>query len=519
MNLQRCRSWFALFSGALLALVASGCGSGYSNTPNPVGSIIATQNPLVAQYNVTIPGQNLGAWVEFGPDTNYGMQTSTTAGATGFGQQTVGILVAGMKPSTTYHMRARVNWYGGGQWVDQDQTFKTGALPAGLIVPTLGITRPGNLEPSGGVELVDITPQGPSKHYLDTFVADLDGNIIWYYDVGVGHSAFPIRPMTNGHFIVGLATGLDSSEIREIDLAGNTIRDVTLAQINQALQNNGYSFSLTAFHHDVIVLPNGHWITIAQTVQSFTDLPGYPGTTNVSGDVVIDIDLNGNVVWAWSAFDHLDVNRHLFGLPDWTHSNALVYTPNDGNLLLSMRNQSWVLKLDYANGLGSGNVLWRLGNGGDLALAGGDPGQWFYAQHFPNPININGPQITVAVFDDGNQRVLNDNGVLCGTPNYASCYSRATVYQIDESTKTVSLDWYFLNSLFTPWGGSIGQLANGNIEFAMSQPFLPNDPAASLVQEVTQTTNPTLVWQMTISGSNAYRAYRIPSLYPGVAWQ
>ena len=279
MNLQRCRSWFTLFSGALLALVASGCGSGNSNTPNPVGSIIATQNPLVAQYNLTIPGQNLGAWVEFGPDTNYGMQTSTTAGATGFGQQTVGIFVAGMKPGTTYHMRAHVNWYGGGQWVDQDQTFKTGALPAGLIVPTLAVTRPGNLEPSGGVELVDITPQGPSKHYLDTFVADLKGNIIWYYDVGVGHSAFPIRPMTNGHFIVALATGLDSAEIREIDLAGNTIRDISLAQINQALQNNGYPFTLAAFHHDVIVLPNGHWITIAQTVQSFTDLPGYPGTS------------------------------------------------------------------------------------------------------------------------------------------------------------------------------------------------------------------------------------------------
>ena len=233
---------------------------------------------------------------------------------------------------------------------------------------------------------------------------------------------------------------------------------------------------------------------------------------------MIDIDLNGNVVWAWSAFDHLDVNRHLFGLPDWTHSNALVYTPNDGNLLLSMRNQSWVLKLDYENGLGSGNVLWRLGNGGDLSLAGGDPGQWFYGQHFPDALKINGPQMTLAVFDDGNQRVLNDNGVLCGTPNYASCYSRATVYQIDESTKTVSLGWDFLNSLFTPWGGSIGQLANGNIEFDMPQPF-PQDPAASLVQEVTQTTNPTLVWQMTISGSNAYRAYRIPSLYPGVTWQ
>ena len=523
MKIRRLKTWSALFSGVLLTFLTVGCGgSGSSGTSNPESSITATQNPLVAQYNLTlpIPSKNLGAWVEFGTDTTYGRQTSMTATTTSLGPQTIGILVAGMKPSTTYHMRAHVNWYGGGSWVDQDQTFKTGALPGGdLIVPILAATRPTNLAPAAGVELIDITPQGPSKHYLDTFVTDLKGNIIWYYDVGVGHSAFPIRPMTNGHFIVSISTGLDAAEIREIDLAGNTIRDVTVAQINQGLQNNGYSFSLTAFHHDVIVLPNGHWIAIAQTVQSFTDLPGYPGVTNVSGDAVIDIDLNGNVAWAWSAFDHLDVNRHLFGLPDWTHSNALVYTPNDGNLLLSMRNQSWVLKIEYENGLGSGNVLWRLGNAGDFTLSGNDPGQWFYAQHFPAPVNINGSQMTVAVFDDGNQRVLNENGVLCGTPGYDSCYSRATVFQLDESTKTASVGWAFRNSLFTPWGGSINQLANNNVEFDMPQPFLPQDPAASLIQEVTQTTNPTLVWQMTITGSNAYRAYRIPSLYPGVAWQ
>src|ERR1700693_1762589 len=53
------------------------------------------------------------------------------------------------------------------------------------------------------------------------------------------------------------------------------------------------------------------WISIV-TSREFTDLPGYPGVTNVVGDALINIDLNGNVAWAWSAFDHgLDINRHL----------------------------------------------------------------------------------------------------------------------------------------------------------------------------------------------------------------
>jgi hypothetical protein len=522
MNIGRFRLQFALFSSALCTLVTLGCGSGI-NYANPETSITATQNSLVAQYNVTLPRKEGSVWVEFGRDTSYGKQTSVTAGTTGFGQS-ISILVAGMQPNTTYHMRAHVDWYAGLSWVDQDQTFTTGALPnknlaspgGPLVLPTLTVTRPTpSLQPSGGVELVDLTNQGIT-HFLDTFVTDLQGNIIWYYDVGAGKYAFPIRPIANGHFLVGVGSGLDGFLLREIDLAGNTIREISIAQINQGLQNKGYSFNIFNFHHDVIMLPNGHWIALAETVENLTDLPGYPGVTGVVGDALIDIDPNGNVAWVWSAFDHLDVNRHLFGLPDWTHSNAIVYTPNDGNLLLSMRNQSWILKIDYENGTGSGNILWRLGNEGDFDLPGGST-QWFYGQHFPAPVTINGPQMTLAVVDDGDLRVLDDKGDVCGAPGTEACYSRATIYQIDESTKTASLDWQFSPGLYTFWGGSINQLANGNVEFDLSEPF-PQDPTSSLVTEVTQTDNPAIVWQMTIQGSNAYRAYRIPSLYPGVAW-
>jgi arylsulfate sulfotransferase len=162
--------------------------------------------------------------------------------------------------------------------------------------------------------------------------------------------------------------------------------------------------------------------------------------------------------------------------------------------------------------------LWRLGDAGDFALSGGDPRQWFYAQHFPSPVTISGSQMTLAVFDDGNERVLDEDGNVCGTESNEACYSRATVFQIDEDKKIASLDWEFLPDLYTFWGGSINQLANGNVEFDMSEPY-PQDPTASLVAEVTQTANPAVVWQMTIKGSNAYRAYRIPSLYPGVSWQ
>jgi Arylsulfotransferase (ASST) len=38
-------------------------------------------------------------------------------------------------------------------------------------------------------------------------------------------------------------------------------------------------------------------------------------------------------------------------------TRTVVYSHDDGNLLLSMRHQSWILKIDYENGTGSGNSL------------------------------------------------------------------------------------------------------------------------------------------------------------------
>ena len=71
------------------------------------------------------------------------------------------------------------------------------------------------------------------------------------------------------------------------------------------------------------------------------------------------------------------IDRHLQGMPDWTHSNALSYTA-DGNLLLSVRHQSWIVKIDYSNGSGLGISWWKLGDEGDFTLLGGDRSQWFY---------------------------------------------------------------------------------------------------------------------------------------------
>ena len=79
-----------------------------------------------------------------------------------------------------------------------------------------------------------------------------------------------------------------------------------------------------------------------------------------------------------------------------------------------------------------------------------------------------------------------------------------------------TLLWQDLPGFYSFWGGSIGVLSNGDVEFTSSDPF--NGPSSPIL-EVTQTNSPQIVWQMNVAGVNAYRGTRIPSLYPGVTWQ
>jgi arylsulfate sulfotransferase len=503
---------------ALFSTLAS-LSCGFGNSTPPLTAVTATANPLVAQYSIQHVHQGLTAWVEFGTDTNYGRQTSLmTNSVTTPGGQTLNVLVAGMLPQTTYHMRAHVDW-AGGSWVDQDHTFTTGAIPTTPALPQIAVPQSSftsaSLPQETGVELLTILST-TGKNIIGDVVTDLQGNVIWYCP----GTAVAIKQMQNGHMMLNIGT-----DLLEVDLTCKVIRDVSVAQVNQSLQSNGYSFTLrqdtgvpggNPFHHDVLVLPNGHWIGLGQVTKTFTDLAGYAGTTEVAGDALVDIDLNGNVVWAWSSFDHLDVNRHpYFSLPDWTHTNAILYTA-DGNLLVSMRAQSWLLKVDYGNGQGSGDILWKLGPDGDFTLLGGDPTQWFYSQHYPNVISSSGSQMVLAFMDNGDYRT-DSSGVQCGTsPTAPACYTRAAMFQVDESTNLATLLWQDIPGCYSFWGGSVDILGNGNVEFDLTT---PTGGPSSQIMEVTQTDSPQIVWQMNISGGNAYRGFRIPSLYPGVTWQ
>jgi arylsulfate sulfotransferase len=232
--------------------------------------------------------------------------------------------------------------------------------------------------------------------------------------------------------------------LQEVDLTGALIWQMTAADLNAALASAtcaGCNITVVGTHHDFVELPNGHLILIAAQQQQNV----FSGSTvTVTGDVIIDLDQNHKPVWLWIEFDHLDVNRQPMGFPDWTHTNAVIYSADDGNLIISIRHQNWLVKVDYANGTGAGDIIWKLGYQGDFTLAGGtDPTDWFYAQHGPSFASTNTTgKFSLGVFDNGNDRVF-PSGVTCGTTGEPPClYSSAQLLDLDETAKTATLTFH-----------------------------------------------------------------------------
>jgi arylsulfate sulfotransferase len=489
------------------------------------GVVSETTNPQVASYSINLPAPGT-MYVEFGDSNAYGFPTSvqTTPSPNG-GQITV--LVAGMRGNTPYHMRAQVVLSDGAEFTDIDHMFTTGQPPESAAVE---VTTTADGAPQPGIEMFNtLRPHETAQ----AFATDLDGNVIWTYSYKGSLEDFvqPIRMLANGHFLVqisyassipvqpgGTIIPATLDEVREVDLAGNTIRSVTEAQVASALSSQGYALELGSLHHDVLPLPNGHLLLLFSASKSFSNLTGFPGTTSVLGDVLVDVNRNFNPDWVWNSFDHLDVNRHPYLFPDWTHSNALLYSADDHNLMLSVRHQNWIIKIDFEDGKGSGNILWRLGEAGDFRLQQGtDPTDWFYAQHGPSFFSSNTTGVfELGVMDNGDDRQF-PAGVVCGVGGAPPClYSTASVLQVDETAMTATLVERYRppGSVYSFFGGNVEPLADGDLEVNFCAA-----PAGALVQELRGPVGGRqVVWQALTKGTNQYRAERLPSLYPGVQW-
>jgi len=164
-------------------------------------------------------------------------------------------------------------------------------------------------------------------------------------------------------------------------------------------------------------------------------MPGSEDRGAVWSDGLHEVTPNGEVIWKWSAADHLDLDVHvmcpLSYRGDWTHMNSCEVLP-DGNTLTSFRNIDTICIIDKA----TGNIKWQWG-----------PGEVSH-QHAPTLLD-NG---NILLFDNGAHR---KDGSLIN-------YSRAV--EVDPATNNIVWEYKgdpprsFYSSLIS----NCQRLPNGN---------------------------------------------------------
>jgi arylsulfate sulfotransferase len=423
------------------------------------------------------------------------------------------VYVSGMMANATYTVRTRM--------MDGDDGGVTGSALA-LTTSSLPIQLP-RIVQTGGTTPASSDILLHAVLNTNAIATDLNGNVVWYVPFML---TLITRPVAGGAFLGIIEDGTKgpSEQIfREFDLTGATLAETNAARVSEQLTDRGMR-PINSFHHEAIRLPDGRYLVMAGTEQIMNDVQG-PGPVDILGDMILVLDANLQVVWAWDAFDHLDPNRQAilgetctypatvacsnFYLAstanDWLHGNSLQLTP-DGNILYSVRHQDWVVKIDYRNGAGSGDILWRMGPDGDFQINSSSVYPWFSHQHDPNFLPDNQ---TLLVFDNGNTRITNGGG---------SGNSRAMVLRIDEQGRTAAVTTETDLGVNSAALGTAEGLTDGGSHFAAGFFTDPDAPPSRITQ----------LYELDASGAiesilrvyaQEYRNIRMSNLYtPPTQW-
>jgi len=456
----------------------------------------STQHPLVALYSAPSCPSGSQMRVRFKlPTDSYWQSTQLKACD---GTHSMNFYIAGMRASSQYQLRQDVI---SGPHVSTGSTllFTTGAIAASL--PSTSAIKP--LEtPSSMEEGVELF-----SPLLGTrpFALDAGLNVIWYAPTT---QVYMTRPVPGGGYLVmyGYTTDLANSGLRQYDLAGNLVKETNVERMNDELSALGMS-PVTAFHHEIRKLANGDYMLLAMT-ELVSSAQG--SSADIAGDMILVLDQNLQLLWAWDSFQHLDVTRKaVLGevcinigaggcvlllasqANDWLHGNSVALAP-DGNIIYSARHQDFVYKIAYENGSGDGHVIWRLGKGGDFTWLSSDPYPWFSHQHDVEYESAT----TLSVFDDGNTRVaFNGPGD-----------SRGQGLNLDEVNKTVT---FVLNADLGSYSSALGsaqRLYNGNYA------FLSGLISGNLTQFSEWNTSGAPVANIQVNAQD-YRGFRLRDLY------
>ncbi len=366
--------------------------------------------------------------------------------AEGATDQVIGLV--GLRASTTYDIAIR----GAPELrrASRRLEFTTGELPRQL--PEINAVALGE-RARRGVTLFDVTPGDEDAEAGGQLVAvDQEGHVVWYHRDT--QTIADVRQLPNGHILYNFG----NIGAREIDVMGNVVREWTTrvrvdhgqtdSHGQETYGDDAIVVDTPRLHHEVSYpLPDGNFLSLSMEIR---DVAGFPegmcpndplpdGPRPERGDIVLEYTPEGEIVHEIHLLDSIDpvenpgtgqcetkTDALVSGnteYVDWSHANSATLLEDQNAVLVSVRNLNAVYALrweDDENGP-AGEVLWRLGPGGDFRLT---QGTWFYGQHAPE-VEEDG---SILLYDNGTFRPGTESG-----GGSAPSYSRAVRYVIDTS--------------------------------------------------------------------------------------
>src|SRR3954447_18396063 len=321
----------------------------------------------------------------------------------------------------------------------------------GLAIPRVWTTIN---DPAKAPGFIFVTPRAKPGQRTGPTLLDADGRVVWFHRLASTRTAIGMQAQTYLGQPV-LTWGQRPPLVHEGDLYTGNSRTVynviadqhyrTIARVRargRGINTDLHEFKITK-NNTALVLG---FRTLGRNLRKY----GGPEHSAILDNVVQEIDIRtGKVLFAWSAARKLSPRDSAIKPPDtggWDayHVNA-VSEDSDGNLLLTVRHMSEIVKIDRH----TGHVIWRLGGKhSDFRVS---PSAAFFYPHDAE----RAADGTLTIFDNRSTALDKSRGS-----------SRGVRIKLDTRRKTASLAGAYAHptgTVFATSQGNVTELANKDV--------------------------------------------------------
>ncbi len=474
--------------GAICLLVScgGGGGGGGSGTATPQALNIVEEPIVTTSDNPTAPlVANLSVKTEEPSRVTLSVeepgQTWTLDSGSGFSLEHQ-VPLLGLKPGKRHRINITLEGNNGAPDVTRTVLYDAPGLPDGF--PPIQVLTADADQSEPGLVLLSAqgTDTGSGLGNRD-YVVMLDklGEVVWYYH---DPNFFPSLAFPSENTTLFLSDGIVT---REVDLLGNVLTSWAADRHFPVSAPGAVRVDLDSFHHEFRELrddPDADLLTLSSEVRAYPDYPIDEVDTNLTrdrgfvvGDIIAEITRDGRVVRQRSILDILDPYRVIYEslvgfwngvysltTHDWSHGNSVMIDPSDNAYVMSLRNQSAVIKVDRE----TGELVWILGDHRRwgpqhqpyLLTPMGADFEWQFYQHATSVLADG----SIVMFDNGNYR-----GAIppMAPPPEEEWTSRIVAYKVDRQAMTVEEAWDFEDTTDPFFCATLGdveyQPATGNL--------------------------------------------------------